>query len=445
VKHVKLIAFHLTQFHPIPENDTWWGKGFTEWTNVLRGQPVYPRHRQPQLPGELGFYDLRDDRARAAQAALARRFEINGFCYYYYWFGGKRLLEQPIEAMLAGGSPDIPFCLCWANENWTRRWDGKNDEILIAQNHSPDDDIAMIKDVIRYFRDPRYIRVNGKPMMLIYRTDLLPDSRATACRWRDECRRAGIGEIYLCVVRRFDMPKHGASGFDAMVDFPPHGHVSAQLTRAMRGIATGFKGHIFDYRDLVRDALARLFRSRSHLPNYPGVMPSWDNTARRRARAHIFHGATPLRYRAWLAETIRAAVDNTDLAEPIVFINSWNEWAEGCHLEPDQEYGMAWLEATRAARIDAAQGERLWARYGIDLPELPPEDERQLAGAPLEQVLASLPRFHDCAPQPTRYDRVVAEVRRRVETRPGLRRTVILMAKLLDIDRLDIFRRKSGP
>lgn len=433
MKSVKLIAFHLTQFHPIPENDAWWGEGFTEWTNARRARPLFPRHRQPQLPGELGFYDLRDDGVRAAQAALARRFGVDGFCYYYYWFGGKRLLEQPVEAMLAGGAPDLPFCLCWANENWTRRWDGKNDEILIAQLHSPEDDVAMIRDLIRHFRDPRYIRVDGKPLLIVYRTDLLPDSAATVRRWRDECRRAGIGDIYLCVVRRFDMAANGTAGFDAMVDFPPHGCIAAELTRATRGLDAAFGGRIFDYQDLVHDAMQRLPRSRGKLPNYPGVMPSWDNTARKGSRAHVFHGATPLRYRAWLAEAMRAALDDARLAEPIVFVNAWNEWAEGCHLEPDQEYGLAWLEATRAARLDAAQGERLWARYGTKLPGLAAGDERRLAGAPLAQVLEELPRFHDQEVRPRFFERAIAALRRRVETWPRLRRAVLPMARLLGL------------
>jgi lipopolysaccharide biosynthesis protein len=433
MRRVKLIAFHLTQFHPIPENDAWWGEGFTEWTSARRGRPLYPRHRQPQLPSELGFYDLRDEAARAAQEALARRFGIDGFCFYYYWFGGKRLLEQPVEAMLAGGAPHLPFCLCWANENWTRRWDGKDDEVLIAQHHSPQDDLAMIRDLIRHFRDPRYLRVEGKPFLLVYRTDLLPDSRATVQRWREECRRAGVGEIYLSLVRRFDMPAHGAAGFDAMVDFPPHGHIAAELTRAMRGLDRDFRGRIFDYHDLVRDALHRYPLSRGRLPNYPGVMPSWDNTARKGTRAHIYHGATPLRYRAWLAEAIRCAGDDARLAEPMVFINAWNEWAEGCHLEPDQEYGNAWLEATRAARADAALGERLWGSCGARLPEPPPEDERRLAGAPLEQVLAELPRLRGHDTRPTRFEQGIAALRRRVEPWPVLRRAALPVAKLLGL------------
>lgn len=433
MRSAKLIAFHLTQFHPIPENDAWWGEGFTEWTNVRRGRPLYPRHCQPQLPRELGFYDLRDEAARAAQDALARRFGIDGFCFYYYWFGGKRLLEQPVEAMLAGGSPHLSFCLCWANENWTRRWDGKDDEILIAQRHSPQDDIAMIRDLMRHFRDPRYIRVEGKPLLIVYRTDRLPDPRATVLRWREECRRAGVGEICLCAVRRFDMPPGGASGFDALVDFPPHGLIAAELTRAMRGVAGDFRGRIFDYRDLLRDALHRYRLARGPLPNYPGVMPSWDNTARKGTRAHVYHGATPLRYRAWLAEAIRAALEDAQLAEPMVFINAWNEWAEGCHLEPDQEYGMAWLEATQAARADARREERLWARYGMKLPALRPEDEQRLAGASLEQIAAQLPLIHDPDTLPTRFALGIANLRRQVEGRPMLRRAVLPLAKLLGL------------
>jgi lipopolysaccharide biosynthesis protein len=433
MRPVKLIAFHLTQFHPIPENDEWWGEGFTEWTNARRGRPFYPRHRQPQLPGELGFYDLREHRSRAAQAALARRFGIDAFCYYYYWFGGKRLLERPVEAMLAGGPPDLPFCLCWANENWTRRWDGKNDEILIAQRHSPEDDVAMMRDLIRHFRDPRYLRIGGRPLLIVYRSDLLPDSQATVGRWRDECSRAGVGELYLCLVRRFDMRPNGAAGFDAMVDFPPHGHIAAEITRAVRGLDRRFRGRIFDFRDLVRDALHRYPLSRGGLPNYPGVMPSWDNTARKGERAHVFHGATPLRYRAWLAEAIRAATDDARLAEPMVLINAWNEWAEGCHLEPDQEYGTAWLEATRAARADAARAARLWGRFGMRLPELSPPEEQRLAGAPLEQLLHELPRYRDEGAPPPRLAWALAALRRHVEVRPTLRRAVLPMARLLGL------------
>lgn len=429
MRDVKLIAFHLTQFHPIPENDAWWGEGFTEWTNVRRAQPAYPGHRQPQLPGELGFYDLRDEDARDAQAALAREYGVDAFCFYYYWFGGKRLLERPVEAMLGGGAPQFPFCLCWANENWTRRWDGKDNEILIAQQHSTEDDVAMARDLIRHFRDPRYLRVDGKPLMIVYRTDLLPDPQATVARWREECRRAGIGEIHLCMTRRFDMRPRGMAGFDAIVDFPPLGHVAAELTRAMPGLDANFRGRIFDYRDLMRDAIQRLRNRKASLPNYPAVTPSWDNSARKGVAAHVYHGATPLQYRAWLAEAVRAAVDDVRLEQPFVFINAWNEWAEGCHLEPDKVYGNAWLEATRAAKNDATHDARLWQLYGARQPVLPPALEKKLAGATLAQIEAEMPAPGGQGVHPTFYERLIAFLRRRVEVSPTLRRLVLPVAR----------------
>lgn len=423
---VKIIAFHLTQFHPIPENDRWWGEGFTEWTNVVRGRPFFPGHRQPQLPGELGLYDLRQDAVRAAQRSLAQQFGIDGFCYYYYWFGGKRLLEQPVDAMLAGGEPNLPFCLCWANENWTRRWDGKDQEILIAQQHSPEDDIAIARDLIRHFHDSRYIRIDGRPVMIVYRIDLLPEPLATVARWRDECRRAGIGEIYLWTVRRFGMPDPERYGFDALVDFPPHGCVAAEVTRATKGVAEEFSGRIFDYRDLVRDALSR---GGGRLPNFRCVMPSWDNTARKGTRAHVFHGATPLRYRAWLAETVKGAAEDVTLPQPMVFINAWNEWAEGCHLEPDADYGNAWLDATRAARDDATADDRLWTRFGTGLPALSDEEERRLAGAPLDTVLNALQGVTCADVRPTIFERLIAMARRQFERWPAAHRAVLPFAR----------------
>ena len=251
----KLVAFYLPQFHPIPENDEWWGTGFTEWTNVVRGNPMYPGHLQPHVPGELGYYDLREDSIRATQAELARRFGIDAFCYYYYWFDGKRLLEQPLDAMLAGGAPDLPFCLCWANENWTRRWDGKDHEVLISQNHSNEDNLKIIRDLIRHFRDSRYLRIDGRPLMIVYRLDQLPDPQAMVQQWREECRQSGVGEIFLCAVRRLGMPDAKRYGFDALVDFPPHGFVAAELGRSMPSLHEKFTGRVFDYQDMAYESI----------------------------------------------------------------------------------------------------------------------------------------------------------------------------------------------
>ena len=200
---MKLIAFYLPQFHPIPENDKWWGAGFTEWTNVRRSKPNFAGHVQPNLPTELGFYDLRDAEVMQKQAKLAREHGIFGFCYYYYWFNGKRLLETPVDRMLASGQPDFPFCLCWANENWTRRWDGQESEVLMHQEYSDAADEQFIRDILPFLRDRRYIRVNGKPLLMVYRVDKLPDAKQTAERWRRVATSNGLPGLHLTAVQSF--------------------------------------------------------------------------------------------------------------------------------------------------------------------------------------------------------------------------------------------------
>jgi hypothetical protein len=249
-------------------------------------------------------------------------------------------------------------------------------------------------------------------------------------RWREECRVAGIGEIYLCTVRRAGMPDARRLGMDAIVDFPPHGCVAAEISRSIALLDAGFRGRIFDYPDLVRDALSR---RQGSLPNFPGVLPSWDNTARKGERAHVFHGATPLRYRAWLAEAIRRAVDDPALPEPLVFINAWNEWAEGCHLEPDSDFGLAWLEATKAAREDAELDRRLWTEFGPGLPALSVDEERAIAALPLPEIdFAALSRR--CArSHSTLIERFLAAARRVVERSPRVRRFVLPVARWLGL------------
>lgn len=349
LNHLRLIAFYLPQFHPIPENDRWWGKGFTEWRNVAKAKPNYEGHYQPHLPADLGFYDLRLEEVMEEQAELAKRYGISGFCYYYYWFGGKRLLERPIEQMLKSGKPDFPFCLCWANENWTRKWDGRDNEMLMAQAHSEEDDILLIKDVMRYMRNKNYIRINGKPLFLVYRINLFPDIRRTVRIWRDICRAEGVGEIYLAMVESFEHA--GAKddpvgyGFDASVEFPPHSSgASIQVPGKLHN--ANFKGVVLDYRRAV------LNYAKKEVPDYVRfrtVMPSWDNTARRQNNSHSFAYSTPGSYQAWLEFILKQTREQNFGDERLVFINAWNEWAEGAHLEPDQRYGHGFLEATRNA------------------------------------------------------------------------------------------------
>lgn len=346
-----LIAFYLPQFHPIPENDAWWGKGFTEWRNVTRALPQFEGHAQPRLPGELGFYNLRNPDAMHQQVELAKEYGIGAFCFYFYWFGGKTLLEAPLRQWLADPSLDLPFCLCWANEKWSRRWDGRGDDVLIDQRHGPEDDIAYITHVADYLRDPRYLRIDGKPLLLVYRPGLLPEAKATAQRWRDWCRDNGVGEIHLGYVQGFERPDPRDIGFDSAIEFPPNLSTPPDITSRQRLLNPEFKGHVLDWRALAREMSSRPMPG---YPLFPAVNCGWDNEPRRSGAGRIFLHASPRGYRDWLEETLHKRLAGTPASQRLVFINAWNEWAEGAVLEPDARLGHAWLEATRQALCSAA-------------------------------------------------------------------------------------------
>ncbi|MES9903747.1 MAG: glycoside hydrolase family 99-like domain-containing protein [Sedimenticola sp.] len=340
-----LIAFYLPQFHQIPENDAWWGKGFTEWTNVKRATPQFNGHYQPHIPGNLGYYDLDDADILGRQVNLAKLYGIGGFCFYFYWFAGKRLLEKPIRRYLSSSELDLPFCLCWANENWTRRWDGQNSDILIAQQHSEIDDIEFIKYISQYFRDPRYIRVQGNPLLLVYRPALLPSPRKTAKRWRKWCQENGIGAIHLAYTQSFESANPKRYGFDSAVEFPPNNIRAPIITGEMDGLNDTFSGVIYDYSSLAKRSY--LYKRPDYLL-YRGVCTSWDNTARRMNNASVFLGSSPSIYGRWLESAVMDTVKHIeDKTQRLVFVNAWNEWAEGARLEPDQKYGYAYLQATR--------------------------------------------------------------------------------------------------
>ena len=355
-RRLQSLAFYLPQYHPIPENDEWWGTGFTDWTNVVKARPRFPGHHQPHLPADLGFYDLRLPEAREAQAALASAHGVDGFVYYHYWFNGRRLLERPFDEVLDSGRPDLPFALCWANENWTRRWDGQEASVLVRQSYDAGDDRRHGQWLARAFADDRYIRVDGKPLFLVYRAAAMDDPRRTTAIWRDEARRAGIGELYLCRVESAanEHTDPTALGFDAAVEFAPDWTLlRPNLRRLLRAGAhragvvdlPAVDHQTHDYEVLARRMLAK---PDPGYTRFPCVVPGWDNTARRARGAVVLRHATPEGYGRWLGAAASAA-PSTPGGDALVFTNAWNEWGEGCHLEPCQRWGRAFLEAHRDA------------------------------------------------------------------------------------------------
>jgi lipopolysaccharide biosynthesis protein len=354
---VRCLAFYLPQFHPIPENDEAWGKGFTEWTNVARTRPAFPGHYQPHVPADLGFYDLRLPEAREAQASLAVENGIDGFVYYHYWFNGRQVLEHPFSEVLLTGEPAFPFCLAWANEDWTRKWDGVSNEVIVTQTYSPEDDIRHIRSLRDAFFDDRYIRWRGMPVLLVYRASKLPDPLRTTDVWRREVESWGLPGLYLLRIESFpdEVGDPVRLGFDGAVEFQPRWWAQLEQplpfqavdwSRRSLGRFAPFPHFVRSYASLVRSEAAR------QLPDYirwPCVSPRWDNSPRRARDAFIFVGSSPERYRAWLTsaleKSIRVAQQAGYVGEPLLFVNAWNEWAEGNHLEPDLKFGRAYLEA----------------------------------------------------------------------------------------------------
>ena len=349
----RAIAFYLPQFHPIPENDRWWGRGFTEWTNVAAARPLFRGHRQPRLPADLGFYDLRLPEAREAQADLARAHGVEAFCYWHYWFAGTRLLGRPFDEVLATGRPDFPFCLGWANHSWTRTWSNDERQVLVRQNYSPADDAAHARWLADAFADPRHLRVDGRPLLLIYDPAALPSAVATTDAVRAESVRRGLPEPYIVGCSRL---KRGARfadfGLDGLVHhlpdfglFPRLGRDGPRPEKLARNLKLGVPSatlRLCDYAEVCRGMNA-------HAPDgehFPGVFCRWDTTPRRGRRGIVVLNATPEAFAAELRRAVRHVAPRPP-QERLVFINAWNEWAEGMYLEPDHEHGHAYLEVVR--------------------------------------------------------------------------------------------------
>jgi hypothetical protein len=390
----RAIAFYLPQFHPIPENDVWWGAGFTEWMNVRRARPLFPGHAQPRVPAELGYYDLRSAATREAQADLARAHGVEGFCYWHYWFAGKRVLEQPFESVVRSGEPRFPFCVAWANHDWTASWVGRPGETLIRQTYPGRADYLRHFEALRpAFEDERYLKVDGKPLFIIFRPKYVPELPAVLDLWRERAVAAGFPG--LCILGILDpVLDPGDFGLDGSID-PGIGYILSLRRDVLQ--KTEFKRHIenvfarrglsnvhqliarasrpqFSRRMLaVHDRVAQLLLLPARVPHtalidavcanqelatkrFPCVVPNWDNTPRMGRWGIVLEGSTPLEFERHLAHAVRL-VQNRPPSERLVFLKSWNEWAEGNYLEPDMAHGRGYLEAVRRVVLDGGRDE----------------------------------------------------------------------------------------
>lgn len=349
----RLIAFYLPQYHPIPENDEWWGKGFTEWTNVVKAKPLFRGHYQPHVPADLGFYDLRVPETRIAQAEMAREAGIEAFCYYHYWFAGKKILERPFNEVLRSGQPDFPFCLCWANGTWTGVWHGCPDKVLIEQTYPGyDDHRAHFDELLPAFLDRRYVTVEGKPLFLVYLPNEVPDVRSVLDFWRNRAVKSGLPGLHIVAILHRDRAWNPQkNGFDAAVRqslSPRREDTSTSWRHPVKKLLDLYqektrKPTIYRYEDVL---LKMLPDKVSDVENYPCLIPNWDNTPRSGCNGLVLHGSSPELFRVQVRKSLEL-MKNVPGEHKLIFIKSWNEWAEGNHLEPDLKFGRAYLDVIR--------------------------------------------------------------------------------------------------
>ena len=343
----RLIAFYLPQFHPIPENDKWWEKGFTEWTNVTKAQPLYKGHYQPNLPSELGFYDLRVPETRIEQAELAREYGIEGFCYWHYWFGnGKRLLERPFQEVLKTKKPNFPFCLGWANETWSGIWHGKPNRILIEQQYPGEDDYKKhFYSLIEAFEDERYLTINNKKIFVVYRPQKLPEPKKFIEIWRELADKEGIGELFFVGVAQSLKPIE--DGFDGIVSNAPGEQVKSIPKKIKEGMIEKIffpsrqkrMPQVYEYADLVESYLNNFLPHKE----FPIIIPNWDNTPRSGTKGIVLENSSPQLFGKMLKKAVKT-IQNRNFQNRVIFIKSWNEWAEGNYLEPSRQFGRGYLE-----------------------------------------------------------------------------------------------------
>jgi hypothetical protein len=331
VRKAKVLAYYLPQFHAFEENDEWWGKGFTEWTNLPRGLPRFQGHYQPRIPETSDFIASTPDgvaRTLRRQAEMAIAGGVHGFVFYHYWFNRRRLMAGPVDYLMKDPSIEIPFCLMWANENWTRRWDGAESEVLISQDYRADDDEAMVADFARHFKDPRYIRINGRPLFMIYRPGIVPQAASSIARWRSIWRSRHGEDPIVIMAQAFGDNDPGVFGLDGAIEFPPHELTQSlpSVHRELKILDPEFTGKVYRYGTLVKESLTEA------TPTFPLIktaVPSWDNDARRQGSGLIVTDSSPAQYEHWLGQLVKHAVANPFHGEPFACINAWNEWCRG--------------------------------------------------------------------------------------------------------------------
>lgn len=430
-RRAKVLAYYLPQFHPIAVNDRQWGRGFTEWRQLARALPRFAGHIQPRIPRDLGFYDLAEGDAMRRQIEMARAGGIHGFCFYHYWFDGKRVLDRPMERFLADPGLDFPFCLMWANENWTRTWDGSDQQVILAQNYRQEDDIAFIDDIARHMKDPRHIRLDGRPLFFIYRPGNIPEARDTLARWRELFHNRHRLEPLIMMAQGFGDLDPRAYELDGAVEFPPHKlcHNLPAINRELRLLDPDYAGHIISYDAMIERSLAE---QPAGFPLIRTVTPSWDNEPRRPGRGMIVQGATPAGFEAWTRRMLSYARDNPVHGEHIICVNAWNEWAEGAVLEPDIHHGGAFLNAlSRAvhdlrgatgqsrlrvliaghdANCNGAQmlalniGQVMHRQFGVDIAFILGRD------GPMRALYGAIGPTHVAAPQSSEAERVLTQL-----------------------------------
>jgi len=349
----RVIAFYLPQFHPIPENDKWWGKGFTEWTNVARARPLFKGHNQPHIPADLGFYDLRLPETRLAQAEMAANFGVEGFCYWHYWFAGKRLLERPFNEVLSSHEPKLPFCLGWANESWTGVWNNDPKRLLIEQTYpSQKDDREHFEYLLKAFSDERYIHVDGKPLLYIYKPLKLIDAKRRLEYWRELAIKAGLKGLYIVGNNMLDFDSPDALGLDGAV-ISTLGVVSSKnaLLNRIQRISWGLRKklsiggpRVIEYKKALEHLIPDM--RQFDFNAYPTIMPNWDHTPRSGRKGLVLTGSTPELFSRHVSDAVESVKNYSD-QHRIIFLKSWNEWAEGNYMEPDIEWGTQYLEALR--------------------------------------------------------------------------------------------------